>query len=66
VGKYYEHILHRAAEQAGLDFWTGVLDSKAATNAEVLAAISESKENVDLSVQLIGSGLVFDTPIMTV
>lgn len=66
VGKYYEHILHRAPEQAGLDFWTGVLDSKAATNAEVLAAISESKENVDLSVQLIGSGLVFDTPIMTV
>jgi hypothetical protein len=66
VGKYYEHILHRAAEQAGLDFWTGVLDSKAATNAEVLAGISESRENVDLSVQLIGSGLVFDTPIMTV
>lgn len=65
VGKYYEHILHRAPEQAGLDFWTGVLDSKAATNAEVLAGISESKENVDLSVQLIGSGLVFDTPIMT-
>jgi hypothetical protein len=65
VGKYYEHILHRAPEQAGLDFWTGVLDRKAATNAEVLAAISESPENVKLSVQLIGNGLVFDTPIMT-
>jgi hypothetical protein len=66
VGKYYEHILHRAPEQAGLDFWTGVLDRKAATNAEVLAAISESPENVKLSVQLIGNGLVFDTPVMTV
>lgn len=66
VGKYYDHILHRTPDQAGLDFWTGVLDNKAATNAEVLAAISESKENVDLSVQLIGSGLVFDAPIMTV
>jgi hypothetical protein len=66
VGKYYEHILHRTAEQAGLDFWTGVLDRKAATNAEVLAAISESPENVKLSVQLIGNGLVFDTPIATI
>ena len=66
VGKYYDHILHRAPDQAGLDFWTGVLDNKAATQAEVLAAISESGENVELSVQLIGNGLVFDAPVVII
>lgn len=65
VAKYYEHILHRAPEQGGLDFWAGVLDSHKASNAQVLAAISESPENVALSVQLIGNGLVFDAPIVT-
>jgi len=65
VVKYYEHILHRAPDQAGLDFWTDALDRKIATRGEVLAGISESPENVDLSVQLIGNGLVFDAPVMT-
>jgi Ca2+-binding RTX toxin-like protein len=65
VTKYYEHILHREPEQGGLDFWTGVLDSKAATVAQVLAAISESQENVDNSVALIGSaGPVLDIPLI--
>jgi Ca2+-binding RTX toxin-like protein len=65
VVKYYEHILHRAPDQAGLDFWTDALDRKIATRGEVLAGFSESQESVDLSVQLIGNGLVFDAPIMT-
>lgn len=56
VSKYYENILHRAPEQAGLDFWTGVLDSKGATLAEVLAAISESGENVSGTAAVIGNG----------
>ncbi|GAB3432660.1 DUF4214 domain-containing protein [Massilia solisilvae] len=65
VAKYYEHILHRAPEQGGLDFWAGVLDGHKATSAQVLAAISESPENLALSVQLIGNGLVFDAPVIT-
>jgi Ca2+-binding RTX toxin-like protein len=65
VAKFYENVLHRAADQAGLDFWTGALDSHAATRAQVLAAISESHENIDGTAALIGNGLVLDQPLMT-
>jgi Ca2+-binding RTX toxin-like protein len=65
VAKFYENVLHRSADQAGLDFWTGALDSHAATSAQVLAAISESRENIDGTAALIGNGLVLDQPFMT-
>lgn len=65
VAKYYEHILHRAPDAGGLEFWTSVLDQHKASNAEVLAAISDSAENVAASAQLIGNGLVFDAPVYT-
>jgi Ca2+-binding RTX toxin-like protein len=65
VGKYYEHILHRAADQGGLDFWTGVLDNKQASSAQVLTAISESAENVQGTAALIAQPLVFDVPVHT-
>jgi Ca2+-binding RTX toxin-like protein len=66
IGEYYQHILGRTGEKAGMDFWAGVLDSHAATGAQVLAAISDSPENVQHSVALIGTGLVVDIPIMTI
>jgi Ca2+-binding RTX toxin-like protein len=66
VGGYYQHILGRTGEKAGIDFWAGVLDSHAATGAQVLAAISDSAENVQHSVALIGAGLVVDIPIMAI
>lgn len=66
VSAYYQHILHRAGDQAGIDFWAGVLDRHAATTEQVLAAISDSPENVQLSVGVIGVGLVVDVPIMTI
>ena len=66
VGEYYQHILGRAGEKAGIDFWAGVLDSHAATGAQVLAAISDSPENVQHSVTLIGNGVVVDLPVMTI
>lgn len=65
VKNFYTHILHRAPELSGLSFWTDVLDRKAATTAEVLAAISESPEHIAASVELIGVGLVLDLPPMT-
>jgi Ca2+-binding RTX toxin-like protein len=65
VAKFYENVLHRAADPAGLDFWTGVLDSHAATSAQVLAGISESRENIDGTAALIGNGLVLDQPLIT-
>jgi hypothetical protein len=55
VTKYYQNILHRAPEQAGLDFWAGALDKGVAT-ASVLASISESQENIDGTAKVIGNG----------
>jgi Ca2+-binding RTX toxin-like protein len=55
VTKYYQNILHRAPEQAGLDFWAGALD-KGVSNASVLASISQSQENIDGTATVIGNG----------
>jgi hypothetical protein len=52
VAKFYTNVLHRAPDQAGLDFWTGALDSGAVDAATVLAGFSESAENV---AQLVGT-----------
>jgi hypothetical protein len=58
VTKYYQNILHRAPEGAGLDFWAGALDKGVAV-ADVLAAISESQENIDGTTAVIGNGFPF-------
>lgn len=58
VTRYYTNILDRAPEQAGLDFWVAKLDSGVA-RAEVLAAISESAENISGSAALIASGFSY-------
>lgn len=59
VTKFYENILHRAPEQAGLDFWVGVLDSNRASHAAVLAGISESSENQLGLIGVIGNGFPY-------
>ena len=46
VDALYQNVLHRAPDQVGHDFWTGVLDRHAATAADVLLQFSESAENV--------------------
>lgn len=56
VTKYYQNILGRSPEKAGLDYWVSVLDGKLASVAEVLAAISESPENINGTAALIGNG----------
>lgn len=56
VTKFYQNILGRAPEKGGLDHWVGVLERKDATVAEVLAAISESGENIAGTAALIGNG----------
>ena len=55
----YNHILDRAPEQGGFDFWVDVLDTQRADLATVLAAFSESKENVDAVAPLIGQGIAY-------
>jgi hypothetical protein len=59
VSKMYDNVLHRTPDQGGYDFWLGVLDSKGATVAEVLAEFGESNENVAALVGVIGNGFVF-------
>lgn len=59
VNRYYENILHRAPDAGGLDFWAGVLDSKAAGTADVLASISDSAENRDGLIGVIGNGFAY-------
>lgn len=59
VGRYYQNILGRPAEKAGLDFWAGVLDNHGSTIPEVLAAISESGENQAGLIGVIGNGFAY-------
>jgi Ca2+-binding RTX toxin-like protein len=56
IARYYENVLHRPAEPAGLNFWVSVLDNKSATTAEVLGAFSESAENQAAHIGVIGNG----------
>lgn len=44
--KFYTHVLHRAPDQAGLDYWVKALDSHAIDAATALSGFSESAENV--------------------
>ncbi|WP_212761035.1 DUF4214 domain-containing protein [Telluria aromaticivorans] len=59
VARFYENILHRAPEAAGLAYWSDLLERRAATVAEVLADISESGENKAALVGVIGNGFGF-------
>lgn len=59
VYQYYANILHRAPEDAGLDFWVDVLDTHKASVAQVLAAVSESPENQHNVAQLIANGFAY-------
>jgi len=45
VAKLYNNVLHRAYEQAGFDYWTGLLNQGRLTRAQVLAYFADSPEN---------------------
>jgi Ca2+-binding RTX toxin-like protein len=59
VTRLYTNILHRAPDQAGYDYWVGILDHKKADLVGVLGSFSESAENRDAVADLIGNGIVF-------
>ena len=59
VYQYYANILHRAPEDAGLNFWVDVLDQHKGSVAEVLSAISESPENQHNVGMLIANGFAY-------
>lgn len=56
LSKLYNNILHRAPDAAGYAYWLDVLDKKQATAPALLAAFSESPENVAALVGVIGDG----------
>lgn len=64
VKSFYQHVLHRAPDAGGLEFWSGKLDAHAATTEQVLVAISESPENYEASVKLIAAGVLLDNPLI--
>ena len=60
VTGFYENVLGRTPDQGGLDFYTGVIESKERTVGRVLAEISDSQENYAGTIELIANGIVFD------
>ncbi|MES2299921.1 MAG: DUF4214 domain-containing protein [Pseudomonadota bacterium] len=59
LGRYYHNILGRTPDAGGMSFWLDVLDNHRASVAEVLAAISESPENIAHLATIIGNGFAF-------
>lgn len=59
VTRFYENVLHRAPEPQGYQYWLGILDSKQATPAEVLAYFAESPENMAAVATVIGDGYTY-------
>lgn len=59
VTQLYQNILDREPEAGGYAFWLDVLDSGRAGLADVLAAFSESAENVAAVTPLIGQGIAY-------
>jgi Ca2+-binding RTX toxin-like protein len=59
VMRFYQNVLDRTPDAAGLSFWVDLLDRKALTVSEVLANFSESAENVAAVGQIIGQGFSY-------
>lgn len=59
VDGMYRHVLHRTPDAAGVDFWVGVMDRGAMTQAELLKSFSESAENQDALIGIIGHGIAY-------
>ena len=66
VNSYYQNSLRRPAEQAGLDYWSNLLTSGAATPAQIQSAIASSNEaktaadmrTVPFGSQIIGGSVI--------
>ncbi|MFC0169023.1 DUF4214 domain-containing protein [Pseudoduganella danionis] len=56
LGRIYQNVLHRTPDAGGYAFWLDVLNRGAVSRAEVLAAFSESPENQEALIGVIGQG----------
>ena len=59
VARLYTNVLDRPGEAAGIAFWTSVLDQQQASLAQVLAAFSESPENIAALVGVLEHGFAY-------
>lgn len=59
VSRLYQNVLHRAGEQAGVDYWTNALNTGAQSKAQVLAGFSESTENQAAVIGAIQNGFEY-------
>lgn len=58
VNALYSNVLHRTPDQAGYDYWLGVLRTEA-DKGPILRSFSESAENRDQVATAVGSGIVY-------
>jgi arabinogalactan endo-1,4-beta-galactosidase len=58
--RFYQNVLGRAPDAAGLDYWTRVLDSGAADVASVLAGFADSPENKSLLAPKFQDGILYN------
>ena len=63
VTKLYEHVLDRAPEGGGYDFWVGNLNAGSTNRDEVLTLFSESPENQAQVIGSIVNGIEYPFPI---
>lgn len=59
VDKMYQHVLHRQAEPEGRAYWLDKLDNNIVSRAETLKFFSESAENQDALIGIIGHGIAY-------
>jgi hypothetical protein len=59
VEQFYQNVLHRAGEAAGIDFWTGMLDAGRVSVVDVLVGFSESAENKTALVGAVEHGIAY-------
>lgn len=59
VTGFYQHVLHRAPDQGGLDFYVGKITSHEKTVGQVLAEISDSPENYAATIGQIEEGILY-------
>lgn len=59
VSRFYQNVLQRSGEPAGIAFWTNALQNGSATVPEVLAGFSESAENKAGVLPAISNGIAF-------
>ena len=60
VDLFYQNVLGRAPDQAGLDYYTSVIEKQEKTSGRVLAEIADSPENRTNLLPTIESGMSYD------